>query len=199
MLGMKIDELNLNSMCVKLSISLLLLAPPLWGAPPPESLALQEMRSSFLELNYRFNSCQTELGLLSERFNDLEARVKTVSKSDPNASRLDHVEASQKNLAEDIKTLKSHLDKTNETLHNCQKQLANVDKQLTTDIATLKTSLKSMITLLKGGSSSDGYVVKSGDSLGKIALEHRTCAKKLKEHNNLTSDTIFVGQKLIIP
>lgn len=47
-------------------------------------------------------------------------------------------------------------------------------------------------------SNSTDYVVKSGDTLGKIATQHNTTVAKLKEQNNLTSDLILVGQKLVI-
>ena len=48
-------------------------------------------------------------------------------------------------------------------------------------------------------SGAGGYVVKSGDSLGKIAHHHGTTIAALKAANNLSSDTIRIGQKLTIP
>jgi len=48
-------------------------------------------------------------------------------------------------------------------------------------------------------SSSDTYVVKSGDTLGKIAKTHATTARELQRLNNLTTTQIRVGQKLKIP
>lgn len=42
------------------------------------------------------------------------------------------------------------------------------------------------------------YVIKSGDTLGKIAREFGLTVEKLKEINNRTSDLIFPGQKLIV-
>jgi LysM repeat protein len=43
------------------------------------------------------------------------------------------------------------------------------------------------------------YVVKSGDSFAKIARQHGTSVAKLKAANNLTSDMLHIGQKMIIP
>lgn len=43
------------------------------------------------------------------------------------------------------------------------------------------------------------YTVKAGDSLWLIATRYGTTATAIKQANNLTSDTIYVGQKLAIP
>lgn len=43
------------------------------------------------------------------------------------------------------------------------------------------------------------HVVKSGDSLWKIARQHQVTVAALKKANNLTSDILKVGQKLTIP
>lgn len=43
------------------------------------------------------------------------------------------------------------------------------------------------------------YTVKSGDVLGGIARHHGVKVAAIKQANNLTSDTIWVGQKLTIP
>lgn len=43
------------------------------------------------------------------------------------------------------------------------------------------------------------YIVKSGDSLYKIAQQYNTTVNAIKQLNNLTSDIIFVGQNLKIP
>ena len=48
-------------------------------------------------------------------------------------------------------------------------------------------------------SSGKQVVVASGDTLGKIALRAGTTVKILKALNGLTSDTIYVGQKLSLP
>ncbi|GLB60298.1 C40 family peptidase [Cytobacillus sp. NCCP-133] len=42
------------------------------------------------------------------------------------------------------------------------------------------------------------YIVKSGDSLSKIAVENNTTVQQLKDWNKLSSDLIFAGQKLVL-
>lgn len=51
-------------------------------------------------------------------------------------------------------------------------------------------------TLLPGGSY---YTVKAGDTLSRIASVHTVTVEALREVNALTSDTLTVGQVLIIP
>lgn len=51
------------------------------------------------------------------------------------------------------------------------------------------------------GGSDDGvttYIVKSGDTLSHIALRFGVTVNQLKQWNNLSSDTIYVGQVLIV-
>jgi LysM repeat protein len=47
--------------------------------------------------------------------------------------------------------------------------------------------------------SPDLYVVKSGDSLWKIAKNHGTSVASIKQANQLTSDSLKIGQKLRMP
>ena len=49
------------------------------------------------------------------------------------------------------------------------------------------------------GSSSNLYVVKSGDSLYSIASRFNTTVDELKRANNLTSNLLNIGQTLVIP
>ena len=46
---------------------------------------------------------------------------------------------------------------------------------------------------------SDFYIVKSGDSLYSIAAKNNTTVNEIKKLNNLTSNTLSIGQKLILP
>jgi membrane-bound lytic murein transglycosylase D len=58
------------------------------------------------------------------------------------------------------------------------------------------------VTIRKIKEGGDGvriiYKVQNGDYLGKIASKHRVSVAKIKKWNNLKSDNIRVGQKLVI-
>lgn len=45
----------------------------------------------------------------------------------------------------------------------------------------------------------DTYIVKSGDSLWSIASRYNTTVDKLKDINNLSSNLLSIGQKLLVP
>jgi len=55
------------------------------------------------------------------------------------------------------------------------------------------------VTPTEPGGAEDLYVVKSGDSLIKIAHEHGVAVKALRSANALKTDRIRVGQKLKLP
>jgi LysM repeat protein len=77
-----------------------------------------------------------------------------------------------------------------------------------TDPAKLKVGQKVIIpaksttaaTPTATGTAGNGlYVVKSGDTLGKIATAHGTTVKAIQKLNNLVTTQIRVGQKLKMP
>ncbi len=51
----------------------------------------------------------------------------------------------------------------------------------------------------EGAVAGGQYVVQRGDTLSEIAVDHDTTVKAIKRANNLKSDIIRVGQKLMIP
>jgi LysM repeat protein len=48
-------------------------------------------------------------------------------------------------------------------------------------------------------STTGSYVVKSGDNLWKIARNHSVTVEALKQANHLTTNTLYIGEKLVIP
>ena len=67
------------------------------------------------------------------------------------------------------------------------------------NINNLNTNILNIGQTLKIPTSGiDSYTVKSGDSLYSIARKYNTTVDSLKQKNNLTSNTITVGQILNI-
>ena len=65
--------------------------------------------------------------------------------------------------------------------------------------ANTKAPVKTKIAFATYDGPTKEYVVKSGDSLGKIAIESGISIRALKAMNGLTKDNLRIGQKLQIP
>jgi len=160
-------------------------------------MEVQELKMVLDELTYKVHGQEVEFSLLRERLGALEKGTSGQKMISPQESRLAAIEKAQKALSADFQSLKQHIDSTNSSLVQCQKKLGEIDGKLTCEIKSLKHSLQSMLALLQGEEESTSiYIVKSGDSLGQIAVDHKMSIKTLKELNQLTNDTIVVGQKL---
>lgn len=59
-------------------------------------------------------------------------------------------------------------------------------------------SIGQVIRIPSNNSSSTAYTVKNGDTLYSIARKYNTSVDSIKTKNNLTSNTLSIGQKLII-
>jgi LysM repeat protein len=81
-------------------------------------------------------------------------------------------------------------------LNNLTSDLIYVNQTLkvpSTKSSTAKTTTKKATT---NKTEAKTYTVQSGDSLGLIAVKHNMTVAQLKKLNNLTSDFIYVSQKL---
>jgi len=177
---------------------------PLRGASTRESLALQELRLALENIGRQVHSQGVDLSLFQERALSLENTLTSLKQELKHSSfdkalekRIATLEKSQEIFLSDLKSLKNSINETNTTVTQCHTQLEKVEKQLSCDIQTLKNSIQSMLALLQGEGRT--YTVQAGDSLGQIALDHKTDIKTLKQLNHLSSDTIFAGQKIVLP
>ena len=60
-------------------------------------------------------------------------------------------------------------------------------------------SIGQLLNVPSGLSSVNSYIVEKGDTLYSIAKKFDISVNKLKEYNNLTSNLLNVGQKILIP
>lgn len=90
-----------------------------------------------------------------------------------------------------------------------QDKVSELEKKVATQsqqIHLLQEALKTFIDSFNTASAPEVdtratkiYIVKNGDSLGKIARAHHTSTHVLRELNQLSGDKIIVGQKLKVP
>lgn len=93
--------------------------------------------------------------------------------------------------------------KSGDTLYSIAKKYGiTVDKLK--DLNNLNSNMisvnqKLLVNDQKKNQTTNTYVVEKGDTLYSIAKKYSTTVSKIKELNNLKSDTLSIGQELIIP
>ncbi|WP_042354237.1 LysM peptidoglycan-binding domain-containing protein [Bacillus rubiinfantis] len=107
----------------------------------------------------------------------------------------DYLEKIAKNHNTTVKNLKS-LNKLKTDLIRVGQKLKVPGKASGQSTAGTKPAANSTATQPQ---TTGQYLVKSGDTLGAIAKQHKTTVQSLKSLNKLSSDIIYVGQKLKVP
>lgn len=77
--------------------------------------------------------------------------------------------------------------------------VANIKRENKLKSDTLKLGQKLQITVSMKDQPVRKHKVKRGEFLGKIASQYNISVSSLREANNLRSDSLAVGQVLIIP
>ena len=93
--------------------------------------------------------------------------------------------------------------KSGDTLYSIAKKYGITVNKLK-DLNNLKSNMisvnqKLLVNDQKKDQTTNAYVVEKGDTLYSIAKKYSTTVSKIKELNNLKSDTLSIGQELIIP
>ncbi len=171
------------------------------------TVALREMRSELADLKHALNNAQVEIQILEEQV-QAQSTVTSKTKSGPPVpspqleKRLAVIEQAQEKIHTDLKQLSSHANQTSTCLQQYSTKISeleqNLDRhgKLVRDVGDLKSSLK---TLSSPDSTEGTYKVKSGDSLEKIARNHKVSVEALKKANQLSQNKILIGQELVIP
>lgn len=169
----------------------------LLGAPSRSDIQyeLQNLQS---ELQMVFARMETQENLIATLRQEIESTLNiTKGQSSGLSGKFTDMDTASKALSKDIISLRDHFNQTIQQVDKLSKDVERHSK----NIKQLEIAMKAIIEACAPEKeiSIAGYKVKSGDSLEKIAKEHSTTPKKIKELNNLKNDNIFAGQNLVLP
>jgi len=143
------------------------------------------------------------LGVLEEKVNKLRAELEDLQ------FRQQKTDKAIKAIQADLKELRRNAGTaTSDDLKALEAKIAAVDaarqkdnKAIVDELAKQLSTLGSSAKPPKPSAAGDGkeHVVQKGETLTSIAKQYGVSVAALKKANNLTSDTLAVGQKLVIP
>ena len=105
------------------------------------------------------------------------------------------------NTSNDTNTLNTYVVKAGDNLYKIARE-NNVSVSEIKSLNNLDSDILSIGQILKIPSSNSVdviYTIKAGDNLYAIARDYNTTVDAIKKRNNLTSNMLSIGQKLIIP
>jgi len=183
-------------------------------------MSLHAIRTEMEDLKHDLNSSEIELHILEGKLIDQDDALASIKKQTLESihtklSQIDDklttfeknlkvVQKQQDESNSDIKKLSTHASETNTALSQYRDKIDELEKCIEdyskkiSQISELKTSFEK---LMKSISEPEqlSYVVKEGDSLEKIAKDHKISIQTLKDANHFEGDLIKVGQKIVIP
>jgi len=166
-----------------------------------------EIRRDIDGLKKTYTDIITSIASLNTNLSAMQKDVLSVNKSQVTiAESLNKLSADIAKMEERISALEGRITATDQKIDaNMQVFLDELTRQ-ESEIFYMKNQLEdsktgagktSPATADKAGEKS--YTVKTGDSLGGLAERFKTTVDALKKANNIKTETIYPGQKLIIP
>jgi len=155
-----------------------------------------------------------DIDTLKKSYNDIISSVATISSSLALIQNdLSSLKKAQEALSKNIETLSDIVNRNtidysqiDEKINKTSKVFLDELTRQESEIFYLKNKISQIEKLPidneKNTATDSGgkyYIVKKGDSLGKVAEKFNTTVSALKKANKLTNDVIYPGQKLIIP
>ena len=179
-------------------------------------LSLHKVRTDLEDVKHNLNSYEIEHHVLEGKILDQEETIAALKKQifEINQDKLEsfreeiesfekkcqHLVKKQEKITSEVKQLNSHANETTLALAQYKDKMAQFEKL----IASQKEQVQEIIKLKENLSSltqtaTKTYIVKSGDSLEKIARENGLTVEQVKHYNNMSGDLIVVGQEILIP
>lgn len=197
------------------SISLLCCLLPLQARQHRSSVdtTLDELRLELSDVKHELKGALVEINLLDERLrkqnqssqptSPLLSLKSEITQLSSQIATLDRKTTQLEKLIEkvttDLRNINTYTTQAYNQIASLEKQIALHDKRLS-EISQLKGTLTSISKAISSKPSDEvtvkTYRVKAGDSLEKIARNHKTTTDTLKKLNHLQSDKIIVGQEL---
>jgi LysM repeat protein len=176
---------------------------------------MHKIRTDLEELKHDLNTHQMELHILEgkitqqdDQMNHLQTDTygevtSSLRTSEDRLSQLDKrlekIERRQGEIIQDLKRYEDFSKDIHVALVDYKTKFQEIDKcikQQTLAIKEVQLVKQDLTSLLN---IQEKYIVKSGDSLEKIARKYQVTIDTLRKVNHLTSDLIVVGQELSIP
>ncbi|MGR3973916.1 MAG: LysM peptidoglycan-binding domain-containing protein [Candidatus Rhabdochlamydia sp.] len=164
---------------------------------------VSDLRLEMADLRHRVAESELDLRLSEDRLESNEQKVRSLETATLKqlSKKMGDLEKSVGQMEQDVKGVLSSMQKTHLSLAGYQDKMALLDQKLE-EIGKLRSAISKLSQTASApprSSSFSSYRVKAGDSLQKIAKEHRLSLEELKRINHLTSDTIKPGQELKLP
>ena len=170
----------------------------------PMDVAISDLREEVNNHDFELDQQKVQITYLENLLDDIHDSLRDLSSKKPEANKIARIEENLNALKKDVKAFQKYAEEVTATLSadkkQMQKQAQDIERQ-GKEIALFRKELKQLFSAfdIDVEENETVYQVKPGDSLGKIAIKHKTTVKKIKELNQLKRDQIIVGQKLKIP
>lgn len=160
---------------------------------------IQEIQSSLIDLERQCQKNSVDIQLVEERVENQE-KFSTVTHKGESALLKKDFLVLEKKLEKLQSELTHFMNDFSEMSSIIQEQRHQID-DLTVKLQEIGKLRKILSQATKSDveTKSQRYIVKSGDSLQKIARQFHISIEELKKENHLETDKIFVGQQLTIP
>lgn len=184
----------------------ILLAEPVSFNSVPLAHHVSNLETEVAYLKQKCDNQDRTIDALRDELATVTKAINALKNAAKHDEKLAKIEQNIQKLVADIQKFKTHANEANSAISSTQNSLSHQKEQYKIydeQIKNLQSALKSLAAAMQmkkpQTASGEKYCVKRGDTLEKIAKNHKISVKELKEANTLQSDTLRVGQQLQIP